>query len=153
MEWTCPWISSVLQTLDNGSHAVTCWILLWDVLFHFWQQHYLRKVSSLLKLFSSFILHFWLVLTEAFLFLCVIFVFLSVQMFMTWLVFWSWIGYLTLRNFSWYLIDDSIYFSFGKSDGIVFVFSNLFIEWLIFFSEMVEQVTDLMFWFLSALSK
>ena len=29
--------ATVLQTLDSGSHAVTYWILLWDVLFHFGQ--------------------------------------------------------------------------------------------------------------------
>ncbi len=56
---------------------------------------------------------------------------------MNWLV--------NVRNFSRYLFDVSTYFSFGKSDGILF--SNLFIEWLIVFAEMVEQVTDLMFWF------
>ncbi len=50
-----------------------------------------------------------------------------------------------MRNFSRYLFDVSTYFSFGKSDGILL--SNLFIEWLIVFAEMVEQVTDLMFWF------
>ena len=27
----------VLQTLDNGSHTATCWIMWWDVLFHFGQ--------------------------------------------------------------------------------------------------------------------
>ena len=56
-----------------------------------------------------------------------------------------------LRNFDRYLFDVSTYFSFGKSDGILF--SNLFIEWLIVFTEMVEQITDLMVWFFfSALS-
>ena len=30
---------------------------------------------------------------------------------------------------------------------MAFLFSNLFIEWLIFFAEIVEHVTDVMFWF------
>ena len=90
-------------------------------------------------------------LAKTFLFFCIIFIFLLIQMFMTWLLFWSWIGLLTLRNFSRYLFDVCTYFSFGKSDGILF--SNLFIVWLIVFAEMVEQLPDLMFWFFfSALS-
>ena len=52
---------------------------------------------------------------------------------------------VNVRNFSRYLFDVSTYFSFGKSDGILF--SNLFIERLIVFAEMVEHVTDVMFWF------
>ena len=33
----------MLQTLDNGSHAVTCWILWWDVLFHHWAVTLLKE--------------------------------------------------------------------------------------------------------------
>ena len=64
-------------------------------------------------------------LDKTFLFFSIIFIFLLIQMFdmivvldMNWLV--------KVRNFCRYLFDVSTYFSFGKSDGILF--SNLFIE-------------------------
>ena len=64
-------------------------------------------------------------LDKTFLFFSIIFIFLLIQMFdmivvlvMNWLV--------KVRNFCGYLFDVSTYFSFGKSDGILF--SNLFIE-------------------------
>ena len=62
-------------------------------------------------------------LAKTFLFFCIIFIHTNVYdmivvLVMNWLV--------NLRNFSRYLFDVSSYFSFGKSDGILF--SNLFIE-------------------------
>ena len=62
-------------------------------------------------------------LAKTFLSFCIIFINTNVYdmivvLVMNWLV--------NVRNFSRYLFDVSTYFSFGKSDGILF--SNLFIE-------------------------
>ena len=62
-------------------------------------------------------------LAKTFLFFCIIFINTNVYdmivvLVMNWLV--------NVRNFSRYLFDVCTYFSFGKSDGILF--SNLFIE-------------------------